>query len=147
MLLDIAIYIYIAGIVATSVYHLWQFSQGIKILRSGSSSIFMGLEVIKEIVKSVLWPVTSIIFILQLPFANGTLNDFNDVLNDYNGYVDEDERGGLMLFYLTILGAAFNLFCLASLDDATGKGIFYIAATVCAVGAGIIYTVEDRYGN
>lgn len=92
MLLDIALYIYIAGIVATSLYHLWGFSQGIKVLKGNSSSVFMGLEVIKNICKATLWPITGTIFILQLPFANATLEDFGETLNKYNGYPDDEDK-------------------------------------------------------
>ncbi len=92
MLLDIALYIYIAGIVGTSLYHLWGFSQGIKILRSGSAACFIGLETIKSITCSFLWPVLAIIFVLQLPFAKGTVDDFNESFSEHVGYDLEDDN-------------------------------------------------------
>lgn len=91
MLLDIALYIYIAGIVATSLYHLWGFSQGVRILKSGSAAVFIGLETIKSIIKAFLWPCTGLIFLLQLPFSKGTLDDFNESFANHVGYDLEDD--------------------------------------------------------
>ena len=90
MLIQILFYIYCAGIVGVALYECKMFAENIKKLQRTSSFIFLVLEVLKGCAKGFVWPVTGVLFILQIPFAKGALEDMGELLQDYQGYDDEE---------------------------------------------------------
>lgn len=90
MLIDTLFMIYLGGIAACLVWNLYQFSQGIKVLQSWSSSAFMSLEVLKRLAYSIVWPITVTLTILQIPFTRGTVDDMNDLFQEHLGIEEED---------------------------------------------------------
>jgi len=91
MLIDTLFMIYLGGIAACLVWNLYQFSQGIKVLQSWSSSAFMTLEVLKRLAQSIVWPITVLLTILQIPFTKGTVDDMNELIEDHLGIEEEDD--------------------------------------------------------
>jgi len=91
MLIQILFYIYCAGIVGVALYECKMFAENIKKLQRTSSFIFLVLEVMKKISVGFLWPIVGILFIIQMPFAKGALDEMNSLLSDYNGYPDDED--------------------------------------------------------
>jgi len=86
------LYIYLAGLAATILYECYKFSQQVKLLTSFSSFVFILLEALKQCAKAILYPVTGLIFVLQLPFVKSVVDETNKVLAEYNGYPLEDKE-------------------------------------------------------
>lgn len=93
MILDIALYIYIAGILVITICQCWVFSKSIKALKSASSFLFLFIDAMKDTVKASLWPVLLPLTLIQMCFLKGTLDDANELMAENLGIDLEDDGG------------------------------------------------------
>lgn len=85
--------IWFAGMIYIAFVQARIFSTQIKVVKKGSSAVYLGLEALMNIAKGAVWPISLFILLLQMIFLKSFLEDCNEAadkeLMNYLGIEDE----------------------------------------------------------